>query len=104
MDITSLENMIHNGRDSAMLRLALARLLSAEDRLPEAVKHLESATAQDAGYTAAWKSLGRAHLDLGHRQQAMEAWRTGIEVARRNGDKQAEREIAVFLKRLAKTP
>ena len=31
---------------------------------------------------------------------AAEAWRQGIEQARENGDKQAEKEMTVFLRRL----
>ena len=103
MDIDTLEKMIRDGHDSAMLRLTLARLLSVQGRRQEAVVNLASAVRQDATYTAAWKALGQAQLDLGDQQQAADAWQQGIEVARQNGDKQAEREMAVFLKRLRKT-
>ena len=100
MNIDTLEKMLHDGRDSAMLRLTLARLLSDQGRLQEAAAHLDSAVLQDAGYTAAWKALGHTQLALGDRQKAASAWHQGIAIARQKGDKQAEREMAVFLHRL----
>ena len=92
--------MIAAGRDSAMLRLTLARLLTAARRESEAVDHLKKAVALDPDYTAAWKELGRAHAALGDHVAAARAWRRGIEVAHARGDKQAEREMGVFLRRL----
>lgn len=100
MDVATLEKMIADGRDSAMLRLTLARLLAAEDRADEGIRHLEAAVGQQPDYTAAWKELGRLHADRGEDEAAERAWRRGVEVARANGDKQAEREMGVFLKRL----
>jgi hypothetical protein len=37
---------------------------------------------------------------LGEKEAAAAAWRKGIEVAAANGDKQAEKEMNVFLRRL----
>lgn len=100
MNIDQLEKMIADGRDSAMLRLTLARLLAADGRGDDAVAHLEAAVELDANYTAAWKELGRIQAGRADRAAARAAWERGIEVARANGDKQAEREMGVFLKRL----
>jgi hypothetical protein len=88
--------MTGTDRDSAMLRLTLARLLAAQGETQQARAHLEAAVAMDPGYTAAWKELGKLCLAAA----AAEAWRRGIERARENGDKQAEREMTVFLRRL----
>lgn len=103
MDIGSLERMIAGGRDSAMLRLALARLLADQERTDEAIAHLEVALEFDAGYTAAWKELGRAHARGGDAPAAERAWRQGMAVARAHGDRQAEREMGVYLKRLQRS-
>lgn len=103
MDIGALERMIEDGRDSAMLRLTLARLLTEADRAPEAASHLEAAVEQDPDYTAAWKELGKVRLSLGEHPAAETAWNRGLEAACKNGDKQAEREMQVFLRRLAKS-
>lgn len=104
MEITTLERMIASGRDSAMLRLTLARLLTAAGRAGEAIAHLEAAVHLDPVYTAAWKELGRAHAERGDAGAAERAWRRGIEVAAANGDKQAEREMGVFIRRLSRSP
>lgn len=102
MNIEALEKMIDAGRDGALLRLTLARLLAAEGRGAEASTHLEAAVRMDPAYTAAWKELGRTRLELGETAAAAEAWRQGMDVAAANGDKQAEREMGVFLRRLSR--
>jgi len=100
MDIDSLLKLVGTARDSAMLRLTLARLLAAQGDVEQAQSHLEAATAMDSSYTAAWKELGRLYQQSGQSEGAAAAWRKGIEVARSKGDKQAEKEMTVFLKRL----
>ena len=102
MNITELEKMIADGRDSAMLRLTLARLLTQAERWDNAAGHLQSALTQNPAYSAAWKELGRVYLAMGQDDAALGAWREGVEVARAQGDKQAEKEMGVFLKRLLK--
>jgi predicted Zn-dependent protease len=58
--------------------------------------------AQDKNYSAAWKLLGKALGECGDRAGAIGAYRDGIEAAARRGDKQAAKEMAVFLRRLEK--
>lgn len=101
MNIDSLLKLVGTARDSAMLRLTLARLLSAQGDLGQAESHLEAALEMDAGYTAAWKELGRVRQQNDDPAGAAEAWRQGIDKARENGDKQAEKEMTVFLKRVS---
>ena len=103
MDIDSLEKLVGTPRDSAMLRLTLARLLAEREAFGEAINHLEAAVGQDPGYTAAWKELGRLRLRDGQSEAARDAWNRGLEEAVRNGDKQAEKEMTVFLRRLEKS-
>jgi len=100
VDVDSLLKLVGTARDSAMLRLTLARLLGARGSLAEAEQHLQAALEMDPGYTAAWKELGRIRLQNGDPAGAAEAWTAGIGKARENGDKQAEKEMTVFLKRL----
>ena len=100
MDVDSLLELVDTPRDSAMLRLTLARLLAARGDLADAERHLLAALDMNPGYTAAWKELGRVRQQNGDAAGAAEAWRTGIEKARENGDKQAEKEMTVFLKRV----
>lgn len=100
MDIDTLLKLVGTQRDSAMLRLTLARLLSTRGDLAAAEAHLEAALVMDAGYTAAWKELGRVRQQRENPAGAADAWRQGIAKARANGDKQAEKEMTVFLRRL----
>jgi len=100
MDIEKMLEMVESGHDSAMLRLMLARLYTEKQDLAAAAAHLESATVQDPGYTAAWKELGKLRKQLGDNEGAIKAWQTGITVADEKGDKQAGKEMTVFLRRL----
>ena len=102
MDVKSLERMIESGRDSAMLRLTLARTLIQEQQFHKAAGHLESALEQDPAYTAAWKELGKLRKQMQQDDAALVAWQQGIKVAKSNGDKQAEKEMSVFVRRILK--
>jgi len=89
-------------RDGALLRFSLGNALLGEGQAAEAVQELRRALEFDAAYSAAWKLLGKACLAAGDRAGAAEAWRQGLTVAQQRGDKQAGKEMAVFLRRLAK--
>lgn len=102
MDIDSLRKMTSGPRDSAVLRLTLAQLLLDRDEFAEAESHLLAALEMNSDYTAAWKALGKVRLEAGNPIGAKEAWDKGIGIARANGDKQAEKEMTVFARRLEK--
>jgi Tfp pilus assembly protein PilF len=100
--IANLEKLLGTPRDGALLRYSLGtEYLKAGDPL-RAAEHLREAVARDPRYSAAWKALGRALEDAGQAAEALEAFRSGIAVAREKGDKQAEKEMAVFARRLEK--
>ena len=103
MDPTQrFEQMLADGKDGALLRFGLgAQYLKSGDNA-RAAEHLRAAVAQDPGYSAAWKLLGRALALAGEREAAMAAYRDGIAAAARKGDKQAAREMEVFLRRLTR--
>ena len=95
-----LEKLIGTPRDGPLLRYSLGlRYVKAGD-LPRAIEHLALAVAGDPLYSAAWKAYGRALADAGRADEALQAYRRGIEAARTRGDKQAEKEMRVFLRRL----
>jgi predicted Zn-dependent protease len=102
--ISSLEKMIGTPRDGALLRYSLgSEYLKTGDRV-RAIEHLREAVQRDPDYSAAWKLLGRALADDDQPAQALEAWTRGIEAARRKGDRQAEKEMNVFARRVARSP
>jgi Flp pilus assembly protein TadD len=100
--IANLEKLIGTPRDGALLRFSLGNeYMKAGDR-DNAVLHLREAVSRDAGYSAAWKLLGKALAESGRLAEALAAYRDGIAVAERNGDKQAEKEMTVFARRVEK--
>ena len=101
--LASFERMLKSGRDGAMLRLSLGNEHLKAGNAHAAVLHLQRAVEFDSGYTAAWKALGKALADDGQLVAALVAYREGIAVAQRKGDKQAGREMEVFARRLEKT-
>lgn len=100
--IERFERMIVEGKDSALLRFGLGNEFFRAGRFPEALTHLDAAVRQDPGYSAAWKLLGKASEASGDGVRAREAWSKGIEAAVARGDKQAAKEMQVFLRRLDK--
>ena len=96
----NLEALLRAGKDGALLRFSLGSQYLKLGQPEAAVEHLQRAVTFDPDYSAAWKHLGRAYAESGQSAQALETYRQGIEAARRKGDKQAEREMQVFLRRL----
>lgn len=92
--------LIAGGHDAAPVRVSLAQACLGRGDAADALAHLERAIELDADYTAAWKIYGRALHQAGRSAEAAQAWRRGVSVARTHGDRQAEREMKVFLKRL----
>ena len=102
MNVDALEKMLAKGSDSAMLRFGLGKAY-LDDKKPEAaVEHLQHCVVHDPDYSAAWNLLGKAHLKMGDKASAETVWATGLDTAVRKGDKQTEKEITVFLKKLKK--
>ena len=100
--ISSLEKLIGTARDGALLRYSLgAEYLKTGDKA-RAIEQLREAVQRDPDYSAAWKLLGKALAENDEAAQALDAWTRGIEAARRKGDRQAEKEMNVFARRLAR--
>ncbi|APA68998.1 MULTISPECIES: hypothetical protein [unclassified Janthinobacterium] len=97
-----LEKMLADGRDNALLRFGLGDACLKDHDAEQAAIHLAQATVQQAGYSAAWKLLGKALHQLGRLEEAEAAWTSGLAVARQQGDMQAVKEMTVFVKRLHK--
>lgn len=98
--IAGLRAQCGGPRDGALLRFSLGNALLGDGQPAEAAAELRRALDFDAGYSAAWKLLGKACLAMDDRAGAAQAWRQGITAAGQRGDKQAEKEMSVFLRRL----
>ena len=102
--IARLRAMCGGPRDGALLRVSLANALLAAGDRPAAIEELRRATEFDADYSAAWKLLGKALAESGDAAGAIDGYQRGIAAASKRGDKQAEKEMAVFLRRLQEPP
>jgi Tfp pilus assembly protein PilF len=102
MALADLEKLLAGGRETALLRFSLGNEYLKIAQPSTAAEHLRRAVELDAKYSAAWKLLGKALAEAGQPGAALAAYRSGIEVAERNGDKQAAKEMTVFATRLEK--
>ncbi len=99
----NLEALLAKGQDNAMLRFGLGNAYLSAGDMARAAEHLRMALTHDPGYSAAWKLLGKALTELQRPAEAASTYRKGIEAADAKGDKQAAKEMTVFLSRLEKS-
>ena len=102
MDISALKKLLEQGQDSVILRFGLGNALFKSGQAAEAIPHLKAALEFDPDYSAAWKILGKALVETGDKDEAIIVYEKGLLVADKKGDRQAVKEINVFLKRLLK--
>jgi len=100
--LESLEKLVGTPRDGALLQFSLGMEYLKLDNIEKAIAHLRNSVARDAGYSAAWRALGKALDSAGNSGDALDAYRKGIAAAHGKGDKQAEREMTVFARRIEK--
>ena len=98
--IESLEKMLAKGVDNSLLRFGLGKGYLDNGDATQAAQHLQRCVEQDPGYSAAWKLLGKALQQQGDQASARRAWEQGIAAAQAKGDKQAEKEMTVFIRKL----
>ena len=100
--IENFEQLLAAGKDSPLLRFSLGNAYLQAGDLAHAVLNLSQAVADDPGYSAAWKLLGKAYAAQDKIPLAVSSYQSGIAAATLKGDKQAAKEMTVFLKRLQK--
>ena len=100
--ISSLEKLLGTPRDNALLRYSLGLEYARAGERERALEFLREAVRRDALYSAAWKALGKLLAEMNRSADALEAYRQGIEAAKKKGDRQAEKEMTVFARRLEK--
>ena len=100
--ISQLEKLLGTPRDGALLRYSLGIEHAKAGNRERAIEYLRDAVARDPLYSAAWKALANALRDSDLAAEALDAYRRGIDAAKRKGDRQAEKEMTVFARRLEK--
>ena len=101
--IAGLEKLLGTPRDGALLRYSLGNEYLKGGEAAKAAGFLREAVDKDPGYSAAWKLLGKALEASARAPEALKAYRCGIDAAHRKGDKQAEKEMTVFARRIEKS-
>jgi Tfp pilus assembly protein PilF len=100
--LENLEKLVGTPRDGALLRYSLGLEHLKAGNAARAIEHLQDAVARDPLYSAAWKALGKTLEQAQRNSDALDAYRRGIEAAKSKGDRQAEKEMSVFARRLEK--
>jgi len=100
--IARLEKLLGTPRDGALLQFSLGLEYAKAEDGEKAIEHFRHALAKDPGYSAAWRALGKALESTGRTAEALAAYRDGIGAANKKGDKQAEKEMTVFARRLSR--
>jgi Tfp pilus assembly protein PilF len=100
--LDNLEAMLARGQDNALVRYGLGAEYLKLNQPEKAAEHLRKAVEQNPKYSAAWKLLGKSLADAGRDDDAITVYEQGIKAAEEKGDKQAAKEMMVFLKRLKK--
>ena len=103
MSTEALEKMLAKGVDNSLLRFGLGKGYLDAGEAAKAAEHLQRCVEHDPQYSAAWKLLGKAHQAGGNLDAARSAWQSGLEAAQAKGDKQAEKEMSVFVRKLDKS-
>ena len=98
--IANLEALIAAGKDGPAVRFGLGKACLERSDPTASRTHLERAVELDPSYSAAWKLLGKACAADGDPGGAADAYRRGIAAATAGGDRQAAKEMEVFLRRL----
>lgn len=83
--IDALRSMLERRPDDPRLRFGLALELLNSGRTEEGVVELQAYLERSDDEGNAWGRLGAALRDLGRDDQARDAYRRGIEAARRHG-------------------
>jgi len=100
--IASLEKLLGTPRDGALLRYSLGIEYLKIENSDKAAEYLREAVARDPGHSASWRALGKALEAAAQPAEALAAYRSGIAAAQKKGDRQAEKEMTVFARRIEK--
>ena len=97
--VAQMRGLLEKDPEDKTLWFGLGRTLLDLAHPDQAVDAFENATRLDPDYTAAFRDLGRAHLEDGNPCEAARIFAHAIALAEKTGDLQTGREIHVFLRR-----
>jgi tetratricopeptide (TPR) repeat protein len=88
-----LEEFLAADPNDSFSRYALALELEKASDLDAAIAQLREVIVRDADYVAAYYHLGRLLAKSAQEQEALDAYRRGLDVATRIGDQKTRNEI-----------
>ena len=100
--LANLLKLIDTPRDGALLRFSIGNEHLKTGDVAQAIPQFREAVSRDPNYSAAWKALAKTLAEAGEAREALAAYRSGIAVAEKRGDRQAVKEMQVFARRLEK--
>jgi Tfp pilus assembly protein PilF len=100
--LDTFKALLEKGNDNELIRYSLGNEYFKESDLEQAIIHLKKAIEFKGSFSAAWKLYAKALAENKQTDDAIVAYEKGIDVAEKNGDIQAAKEMRVFLKRLKK--
>ena len=95
--------MLAEQPENAMIWYGLASEQYKLENWAEAAKSLRQVVSLNPNYTAAYQMLGTVLLNTDDRAGAQEAWRNGVEAARRTGAWKAGEHMQTLLDGVART-
>ncbi len=100
--INNLESLLAKQPNNALLHYSLGLEYLNQRHARQAIEHLSTAVKLAPDHSASWKTYGKALTANGEARRAVEIYKKGIAVATEKGDRQAAREMRVFLTRVQK--
>ena len=91
--IAKLKALLELDPNDSFSRYALALEFVAIDKNAEALTLLENLLQRDSSYVAAYQQLGYLYQKLRRSEEAVSAFRRGIEIAAQQGDHHAQSEM-----------
>ena len=87
--LEQLRAMLQDDPDDLFLNFGLAMELLKEGQVEEALAGFDRALQIDPGHAPAHQQKARALMQVGRKEQAVEALQAGIRAAQRSGDRHA---------------
>lgn len=92
-----IEELIQSDPNDVFLQYALAKVCVMEGDVEYGLAQFQSVIDRNPDYVAAYFQKGQVLAEHGRIEEAREIVTAGIQVARKNGDRHAESEMAGFL-------
>ncbi|MBF8294486.1 MAG: Tetratricopeptide repeat protein [Bacteroidetes bacterium] len=91
--IAKLKALLARESNDSFSRYALALEYAGANDLPQALSLLEDLVQRDQSYVPAYQQLGYLYQKLGRREEAVSAFRRGMEIATQQDDHHARSEM-----------